>query len=55
MPETFYLIGLALITLIALVTSAFLCYKEKEGWGWFLFAAVVAIVSSVEILKNIGK
>lgn len=21
--------------------GGFLCYKEKDGWGWFLFAALM--------------
>ena len=30
-----------LLTLIALIISGILAYYDIDGWGWFLFAALV--------------
>lgn len=32
-----------LISLACFCFSALLAYKEKCGWGWFLFAGILAI------------
>ena len=26
---------------ISLITGGILCYKQRDGWGWFLFAALL--------------
>lgn len=31
---------------LSVVTAAILCYRDKEGWGWFLFIAFAAAMSN---------
>ena len=33
-----------LIILPAVISAAILAYKEKEGWGWLIFIAVLAML-----------
>lgn len=28
-------------SIICVTSGAYLCYKEKDGWGWFLFVALL--------------
>lgn len=38
--KTIIYVSLSLV-IITVLTSAFLLYKGIEGWGWFLFAAIL--------------
>lgn len=35
-------------TLFAIVCSAWLAFNGKEGWGWFLFVAIL-VTASVKV------
>lgn len=34
---------LSIPSLTCFIISGYLALKEKEGWGWFLFAGVIAL------------
>jgi len=42
-----------LVSIICVLSGSFLAYKEKEGWGWFLFVGACTAVTIK--FKNHGK
>jgi hypothetical protein len=38
---------------ICAAAAAFLCYKERDGWGWFLFAALLLGSAAMGHLQEI--
>ena len=44
-------------SLACIITSAILCMKGKEGWGWFLFVGLLlagGAISGSDILQVTG-
>lgn len=35
--------GNHLVALISVLGAVYLAYKEKEGWGWLIFIAFIAL------------
>lgn len=48
MSDIVFMIMVKLPTIFAICAAAWLAYNNKEGWGWFLFVAVL-VTSSVKI------
>lgn len=48
MRDVAFMIMVKLPTIFAICAAAWLTYNNKEGWGWFLFVAVL-VTSSVKI------
>uniref|UniRef100_UPI0021CAB60C hypothetical protein n=1 Tax=Microvirga sp. Mcv34 TaxID=2926016 RepID=UPI0021CAB60C len=39
------------LAIIAVICGAFLCYKQREGWGCFLFLAFMAGAGATTLMK----
>lgn len=47
------IILLALLPMVAcLITSGILCYKDKDGWGWFLFVGFLLATVFETVIKR---
>ena len=48
---TWIIILLLIPTLICVLAAVYLCVKEKDGWGWFLFVAFLMAVSQEQVIR----
>lgn len=41
MKNTILVFAELLLIIVATIAAAYLCFFERNGWGWFLFAAII--------------
>lgn len=47
---------LLIMSLLLMLISAYLCYKNIENWGWFLFIGfILTLVGAIDINPNLNK
>jgi hypothetical protein len=45
MPSVFVILAFNSVSITMAIVAGVLALKEKEGWGWFLFAALLTFGS----------